>query len=319
MAVYTALAEAEVRVALAPFDLGEPVAIEAVAAGIENTTYFVTCDAKDGRHEYVLTIGESIAHEDMTFVAELTTALCADGLPVPAPMQASDTSRIISIAGKPALVIPKIDGRSPLHPTSAQCRAAGSALGALHRSTLNRPLAHVSHRDLTWVHATGTILLPHLSATSCDLLKTSLAALDEFVNTHQTLPRAVIHGDLFRDNTLFRGDRLVAMIDFFSAGTGYLLFDLAVAANDWCLSGDRQACEERLQALLSGYAAARAPTGEEKESWGTMLAIAALRFWVSRIADQVFPSPLRPDVPLKDPVLYEKLLLEHHNNPLAWR
>lgn len=319
MAVYTVVDIEELRALLARFALGQLIAAEGVGAGIENTTYFLAFEAARGRRaEYVLTIGESIAAADMQFVAALTTALHAAGLPVPSPVADKDGSQQIVVAGKPALLIPRIAGLPPLEPSAVQCHATGTALGALHRATQGMDLVHASHRSLDWVAATGAALLAHLPDDSRLLLQTALARLAGLASAHDNLPRAIIHGDLFRDNTLFRRDRLVAIIDFFSAGTGYLLFDLAVVANDWCTTPAGDFIPTRLEALLTGYDAARAVTTAEKMLWGEMLAIAALRFWVSRLADRLFPSATRHAPPLKDPGTYQCLLINHLDRPPAW-
>ena len=44
----------------------------------------------------------------------------------------------------------------------------------------------------------------------------------------------MIHGDLFRDNVLWDGDRISAILDFEQASGGSLVYDLAVCINDWC-------------------------------------------------------------------------------------
>ena len=48
------------------------------------------------------------------------------------------------------------------------------------------------------------------------------------------LPKGVIHGDLFADNLLFRGERMTAMLDFEAACRGKFIFDIATAVNALC-------------------------------------------------------------------------------------
>ena len=312
MAVYTVLAPGEIEAALQPFVLGALVRVEPVAAGIENTTYFVTFEsAPERRSEYVLTLGESIAAQDMEFVAQLTTTLRQHGLPVPAPVAVGEGVSVVWLAHKPALLTPKAPGSPSLEPSARQCGVIGSALADLHRVTLPLTMTHTSHKSLTWVADTSRALLPHLPRDAGQLLRSSLAILDRLASTHPTLPRAIVHGDLFRDNALFKGERLTAIIDFFSAGNGYLLFDVAVAANDWCVAADSHFIPEKLNALLAGYDAIRPRTLEERQCWNEMLVVAALRFWVSRLADRLLPDPARTG-PTKDPEPYQALLAHHH-------
>ena len=48
------------------------------------------------------------------------------------------------------------------------------------------------------------------------------------------LPQGVIHADLFPDNTLFEGNKLVAIIDFEEANYDKLLFDVGMTINGFC-------------------------------------------------------------------------------------
>ena len=321
MAVYTRLQIPELATALAPLRLGQLVAARGVEAGIENTTYFLTfvSDAKAAPKEFVLTIAETVSATELEFIAALTSKLNGDGAPVPHPVATPWGDRVMFIAGKPSLVVPKARGTHPDQPTSAQSHAIGRALAQCHLSAQRAGFRHEGHRSLKWVGETGIQLLDRLERPDRALLNRELSRLSAFVETHTQLPTAVIHGDLFRDNALFESDELTAIIDFFSAGTGPLMFDLAVTVNDWCLSLGTLDQAERLRSLTAGYQSIRAPTLLERRLWPEILAVAALRFWVSRLADRLLPSSRsvahRFD---KDPNEYRALLEEHRRAPMGW-
>ncbi len=75
------------------------------------------------------------------------------------------------------------------------------------------------------------------------------------------LPRANLHADLFRDNVLFEGTHLTGLIDFYNACSGPMLYDLAIALNDWCSRENGQLDAVRARALLGAYARAAAVHG----------------------------------------------------------
>jgi homoserine kinase type II len=97
------------------------------------------------------------------------------------------------------------------------------------------------------------------------------------------LSQGVVHGDLFRDNVLWQGDRLVALLDWESASHGTIVYDLAVTMLAWC-------CGDQLdwslgKAMVAGYQRER-PLGREEWAglWWSMR-LACLRFATTRITD----------------------------------
>ncbi len=91
------------------------------------------------------------------------------------------------------------------------------------------------------------------------------------------------------------------MLDFYFAGEDCLLFDLAVAANDWCADADH------LRALIAGYEALRPLTPGEVAAWPALRRAAALRFWLLRLEAQHSPRA-GAVVTIKDPEHFARLL-----------
>jgi homoserine kinase type II len=97
------------------------------------------------------------------------------------------------------------------------------------------------------------------------------------------LPRGIIHGDLFRDNVLWEGDTLVALLDFESACDGSWVYDLMVTVLAWCYGDDLE--EKLARAMFAGYAAVRRLSAAERDALPVEGRIGALRFTVTRITD----------------------------------
>lgn len=53
------------------------------------------------------------------------------------------------------------------------------------------------------------------------------------------LPTGIIHGDVFPNNTLFSGNKLLAIIDFEEACTDSLLMDVGMTMNGFCFANNR--------------------------------------------------------------------------------
>ena len=325
MAVYTVLERAEIERFIEPFGIGPLVDFEGVAAGIENTNYFITTDqsefgseiATEPLHHYVLTLFEEISANDLAFYVELTTLLSLRGLPVPCPARDADGQALQTLHGKPALLVPRVKGEHPKQVNTAQCRAIGNTLAGIHKVTLASGFDHPGNRSLTWLTQLAEKIKTTISDTDRDLLA-EVERFNTLIKTAPNLPRAIIHGDLFRDNTLFQGDALTAIIDFNSAGSGFLMMDLAITVNDWCSEADGSINDKRCEALLAGYQQTRPLEDQEKTLWNDFLRIAAARFWLSRLATQAqLNGKHRPGnlVEPKDPKHYKTILMQRIHNP----
>ena len=112
---------------------------------------------------------------------------------------------------------------------------------------------------------------------------------------------------MFRDNTLWQGDKLSGVIDFYYACDDVLLYDLAVTVNDWCCNENYSLNKEKTTAFVTAYNTRRNLEAIEHELWPVLLRTAALRFWLSRLYDKHFPRE-GEIVHIKDPNVFKSIL-----------
>lgn len=281
MAVYTTPDPEELAALCHRLDLGTPSAITPVAAGVENSTWFLTVPATPDATRWVLTIVENREFSDLLYPAALCSALHRAGLPVPPPRADSAGNLVHRLAGKPALLVPLAPGEHLPAPLPEHCAAIGDFLGRMHglRPALPAPRANPFGR--VWLEQAAITLTPHFSAADNALLARQLDRCRrlEFENV---LPQGPIHADLFRDNALFSAGRLSAVIDFHSACHDWLLLDVAIALHDWAGGAGGGLDTPRARALLAAYASRRTFTTSERRAWPDVLCLAAARFWASR-------------------------------------
>lgn len=287
MSVFTAITRAQLDSFLAHYDVGTLENFHGISEGIENTNYFVDTRREGRLQQYVLTLFERLDYDDLPYFLGLMAHLHNAGVPTAAPVADNTGELLRPLCGKPAALVQRIDGLGVGEASAEQCRAIGGAMAALHRAGQSFPQTRAPDRGLAWCQATADAVLPKLDGDDAALLRDELgwqANVDR-----STLPTGVIHADLFRDNALFVGQRLVGLIDFYYACNDRLLYDLAVAANDWCWTPGVGPEQAKLDALLGAYGAQRPLTDAEHSCWPAELRASALRFWLSRLYDKHFP------------------------------
>ena len=286
MSVYTTVTAEQLDAWLSRYNVGGLVELQPIASGIENTNYFVTTQA--GR--YVLTLYERLPAEELPFYLNLMAHLARAGVEAPAPEPDRTGALFSMLNGRPAGLVARIDGAAIEHPDLAHCSAVGDALARLHVATQTYRARLTNRRGPAWWRQAARAVRGYLTDDQRQLLADEIKFQTGYAKA--SLPKGAIHGDLFRDNVLFVGNRVSGIIDFGFAATDFLAYDLAITVNDWCVDRATGALEDDCcEALVAAYQAVRPLSPEEREQWPTLLRAAALRFWLSRLYDLHLPRP----------------------------
>ncbi len=304
MSVFTQVTSDELAAWLRHYSVGHLTGMRGIAAGIENTNYFVTTT----QARYVLTLFEKLQPHELPFYLDLMAHLSSHGLPCPRPIANLDNAFLGELNGKPAALVTCLTGAPEMSPTAAHCARVGEVLADLHLAGRSYK-GHLDNlRGPAWWTATMPELLPFLDDANRAMLADEVAFQAHQCN--DDLPRGVVHVDLFRDNVLFDGDTIRGVIDFYFACIDTFLYDVAITVNDWCMTDDCVLDPVRTRALLDAYRETRAFTPAERDAWPAMLRAGALRFWVSRLYDFHLP---RPGVltHAHDPSWFERILRNH--------
>lgn len=316
MSVYTNVTAGELSAWLERYETGALRTQTPIAAGIENTNYFVTTETGD----FVLTLYERLPVADLPFYLGLMAHLARAGLPVPMPEADRDGRYFSILNGKPAGLIARVAGAPQLEPTAAHGAAIGEVLARMHLAVADYPRTLASPRGPGWRETAAQAVRPFLPDAQRRLLDTEMAAARD--GGIERLPRGAIHGDLFRDNVLFvdpAGTRIGGIIDFGFAATDAFGYDLAIAVNDWCIADPAvgNLDPSRVAAMLAAYQKVRTPTADEKSRWPLLLRAGALRFWLSRLYDYHLPRE-GSLVHAHDPAHFERILRQRAQTLPAW-
>lgn len=145
--------------------------------------------------------------------------------------------RNITIKNKPALIYKKCTGTSLKKVKLKHIKEIGKFLKQFHTITKNKKSQN------SQIFAQKPVQKMVKDSTNPQFKKLYKKINIKLKND------GIIHGDIFRDNVLFKNNKISCVIDFTEACNGDFDFDLAVIGLDWC-KGDKE-----LKVLLESYGA----------------------------------------------------------------
>ena len=312
MSVYTELTTQHFGTILKDYSLGKLKSFTGIAAGIENSNFFI--DMQNGER-YVLTIFERLAGDELPYFMRLMKHLATHGLKSPDVQVRKDDSLIFDFEAedgvKQGCIVSCLTGETLDFLNEAQLRSSGEALATLHIAGSSFDEHRENPTGFAWLednikHMQADVEKAY-GADALALLNNELAY--QKGQSVDGLPKGVIHGDLFVDNILFEGDDVSGVIDFYYAHDAAYAMDIAIAINAQAIVlGDDD--KQRMASFLEGYESKRPLHADEKNALNGLLRLGALRFWVSRLFDALYPRG-GAMTQTKDPEEYRRKLLLH--------
>jgi homoserine kinase type II len=291
VAVYTRIDEDTARDLLARVAPSSSLrALTALPHGSINTTYRL--DRADGPPLY-LRINEgkpltAIARE-VALVSRLARVSLGAATPQLLRTAAGEAIVHLEVAGgRHALVFAALPGEDLAREsvTAAHTVQVGAFLArahaALRRVPGRMPNPFAPRVVNSWLHELRGF--ERLAPVIARLSKAHAAARKR----RRPLPRTVVHGDLFIDNTKWTHaqgtDVLAAVFDWEMAGRDARMLDVATALHAWCTSA-RGIDEATASALVAGYRSVSPLSPSERRGLFHEAVLAAIRFATSRIRD----------------------------------
>lgn len=299
MAVYTTLDEPFLRAMLSVYDEdAELVRAEGVLAGSINTTYRVETD----RGVWFVRVNEGKSTDDIFAERAVLRALAhgrLDGVVVPEIKQTRIGGSFYLVerrAGQPvwATVFAELPGRdvAAFEIGPEHTRQVGRFLARAHRALRGVPLARPNPFGLPVVARWIQEISGH--PPTAELARRLGGSLQRIERARRLLPRGVIHGDLFPNNTKWRRAELCAVFDWEMAGSDHLALDLGITLCAWCFPLTARAFDrEQCRAFVQGYQEVRPLPPSERRGLYAETCLAALRFTASRVRDFELPRPER--------------------------
>lgn len=291
-AVFTPLTKSDMDHIARSYILGDVESFDGVADGSVNTIYYLNT----AKGEFFLRLEEikpeKVLAQEVKFLRFLAEKNLGVAIPLMVPLHGR-TDFILNYQGKSLLMFKRVAGRSLLFPEFGPKHLAqiGTWLGKFHVAAQGFSQEIPNRFDLPGLQALFDQARPILLQKEDGALAPFVLGLEEefaFQKSNfklwEQLPWGVTHGDVFPDNLMFEGDTLASVLDFDSAATTPIIFDLATAFHALAFKGQTFLID-RCQTFLAAYEAARPLDSAEKSLFNLIMRFSALRFTMTRIKD----------------------------------
>ena len=327
MAVYTNISEENLIELLNSYNIGSLKKFEGILEGVENTNYKIITS----KNNYILTIFEKRVNEnELPFFIELQKHLFEKNINCPEPIANKNNNFINNIANKKCVIMSFLKGEKLDIVFPKHCYEVGHHLAKMHYSL--KDFAMTRENSLNYSRWREIFNKCKLAKNFEDKklfndIENELDFLEKkWPNSSSSIPKGIIHADLFKDNVFFNDYSCTGIIDFYFACTDFYIYDLAICINDWCFDKMSFNAEfnknsipkfnhDKYKFMIKGYQEVHKFTNDESKYFNIILRGASMRFLLTRLHDKLY-HPIDSYVEPKNPNDYFSLLEFHQKNIL---
>jgi homoserine kinase type II len=285
MAIYTEISFSQVQLILKDYNIGHLKKLIGIKKGIENTNYLLITS----KNKFILTIYEKrVNSKELPFFMHLMKKLNAKQINCPKPILNKKRKFLFKVEKKLASITSFVHGKEKKNHSLNESKIIGNNIAKLHLATKNIKLYRKNNLSLQSWFALNNLIKKSKSKKInrlCKWIDTILQDLKK--QWPSNLPSGIIHADLFHDNIFFLKKKFSGFIDlYFSCNDAYV-YDLAICINAICFDSKFKFKVNQAKALIKGYQQIRKLTQKEILALPYLLRGAAIRFYLTRLYDQL--------------------------------
>ena len=285
MAIYTEISFSQVQLILKDYNIGHLKKLIGIKKGIENTNYLLITN----KNKFILTVYEKrVNSKELPFFMHLMKKLNAKQINCPKPILNKERKFLFTVEKKLASITSFVHGKEKKNHSLNESKIIGNNIAKLHLATKNIKLYRKNNLSLQSWFALNNLIKKSKSKKInrlCKWIDTILQDLKK--QWPSNLPSGIIHADLFHDNIFFLKKKFSGFIDlYFSCNDAYV-YDLAICINAICFDSKFKFKANKAKALIKGYQQIRKLTKKEILALPYLLRGAAIRFYLTRLYDQL--------------------------------
>ena len=229
------------------YDIGEVIKYKKMLHGFANRNYKLTTS----KGNFLLRINIQQDLSSINYEMRVLNELKKDYFPTAYPVVRKDGKYITEIEAENIVIYNFIEGKIPRInvKTVKEIATASARLNSLpnwHKFEKKNAINIDTCFDLIKKFDNAKYKYPKIF----EIFAKNTEYLNKYVKNN--VPRGLIHADIFPDNTIFKNNKLAAIIDFEDVCTDDLIFEIGMAINGFCFVNNKLD-QDLLKVFIENY------------------------------------------------------------------